>query len=56
MSVILEGMRAEPCFFSLTPLNFHGAEGRGGKVFGGSPPSAAALWYMHASVSGGRAY
>ena len=38
-----EGKRAEPFFFSLSPLNFHGAGGRGGKGFGGSLPSAAEL-------------
>ena len=38
-----EGKRAEPFCFALSPLNFHGAGGQGGKGFGGSLPSAAAL-------------
>ena len=50
-----EGKRAAPFSFVLRPLNFLGVGGRGGASFGGSLPSAAALWYMHVSVSGGRA-
>ena len=43
MSVGREGKRAEPLYFALPPMSFHGAGGQGGAGFGGSLPSAAAL-------------
>ena len=57
MSVEREGKRAILFSFALSPMIFHGAGWRGGPGFDGLLPStAAALWNMHASVSGGRAY
>ena len=38
-----EGKCAAPFSFVLPPMSFHGAGGKGGKGFGGSLPSAAAL-------------
>ena len=38
-----ERMRAEPLYFALSPLNFHGVGVRGGASLGRSLPSAAAL-------------
>ena len=36
-----EGMRAEQSYFSLLPLNFHGAGVQGGADWGGLLPLAA---------------
>ena len=49
-----EGKGTEPFSFALSPLNVHGARGRGGMGFGGSLPSAAAL-SMYACQRVGRA-
>ena len=51
-----EGKRAAPFYFALPPLNFDGAAGEGERVSADLYPRQWRYWYMHASVSGERAF